>query len=1345
MVYFYTREKIVESQSVFSSLRVFSLTLLSVVLLSVNLQSQVFSYQDGWGGQGFTLEREGQSGLQIIYSISQFDMQDVEIEGETMKSIHLPGIFLPNDEGAPDLPGTSRFIAIPQGARVTFNVLEMRTETFRNIDIAPAFRIPKGNEDGPLYYRKDERIYNTNAFYPAETVIISEPTVIRGVDVIQLGITPFQYNPVTKELIIYRDIKIDITFSGGNGRFGEDRLRSRWFDPILNDILLNNNSLPDVEYNSYSDSRTQDFEYLILCPNDPIFLAWADSIKSFRTQQGIRTGIVTTTEAGGNNATAIENYINNAYNNWDIPPVAVLFLGDYGTSGSTVHSPTYNSYCISDHIYADVNGNHMADLITARITAQTGAHLQTMVNKFLNYERNPPTNANYYNKPITAMGWQTERWFQICSESINGFWEHALGKSPVRENALYSGTPPFSSWSSNQNTSMVVNYFGPSGRGYIPATASHLTDWGGNATRINNDINNGAFMLQHRDHGSESGWGEPSYNISSLSGLTNQDLIFVLSINCLTGKFNISGQCFAEAFHRHQYGALGLIAATEVSYSFVNDAYVWGMFDGMWPNFMPDYGSPGPDRILPAFGNVTGKYFLQYSNWPYNTSNKEVTYYLFHHHGDAFSTVYTEVPQNLTVTHDPVIISGQPQFMVTSDIYSLISLTLDGEIIGVGEGTGAPVAMNIPLIVPGNNVKITITKQNYYRYTAEIPVVPASGPYVIADSCIINDATGNNNGLLDYGESPMLSLRANNVGVAQAENVTLILRSSDEYVTITDSTEYYGTIPPEGKLIMPDGFTIQVDPLTPDGHYIAFDVIGTDGANNWSSYFSLKVNSPVLALGEYSVSDVSGNNNNALDPGETADILIEIKNTGSSGALIVNGELISVGPYITINSGVQNYGTINPGESEIKSFNVTADINTPTGHQAQFNLNINAALGLTAEGSFNLVVGQIPALILCLDPNHSSSPKIKQALDSNLVANELHQSFPADLSLYRSIFLCLGIYSSNHVLTSTEGQILANYLNNGGMLYMEGGDTWYYNTPTAVHSMFNIQPLADGSGDLVTVLGQTGTFTEGMTFTYNGENNWMDRITHIPPAQTIFMNQSPSYGCAVAYNPGAYKTIGTSFEFGGLTDGASTKKQLMEKIVEFFGLGGIVPVELVSFNAEIQENGITLKWETATELNNSGFEIERSDDNMSFIKLGFIKGKGTTTEKQEYMYRDNDIKGKGKFFYRLKQLDHDGTESLSNVIEVDYSLIPTVFSLSQNYPNPFNPLTTIQFGIPKEVKATLKIYDALGSEVETIVSELLEPGYYEYQWSGANYASGVYFYRLTAGNFVSTKKLLLLK
>ena len=388
-----------------------------------------------------------------------------------------------------------------------------------------------------------------------------------------------------------------------------------------------------------------------------------------------------------------------AYDNWDNPPSAVLLLGDYGTTGSSIVSPIWNSYCVSDNIFADVNNNDMPDVVLARMTAQNEDHLATMIGKVLDYERNPPTNPNFYNNPITALGWQTERWFQICSESVGGFLSNELGKEPVRINAIYDGDPEVDPWSTATNTSTVVDIFGPNGLSYISASPSEMGGWsGGNAIDVNNAINSGAFMLQHRDHGGITGWGEPDYDTGNLNGLNNEDLVFVFSINCLTGKYNSPQICFAEAFHRHDHGALGLIAASEVSYSFVNDTFVWGMYDNMWKDFLPQFGvAPSEsDWIRPAFANAAGKYFLQQSSWPYNENNKEVTYNLFHHHGGAFSTVYSEMPQQLTVSHDGELLSGLELFTVTADEGALIGLTVDGEVIASVLGTGTPLEIVIP-------------------------------------------------------------------------------------------------------------------------------------------------------------------------------------------------------------------------------------------------------------------------------------------------------------------------------------------------------------------------------------------------------------------------------------------------------------------------------------------------------------------------------------------------------------------------------------------------------------------------------------------------------------------------
>jgi hypothetical protein len=191
-----------------------------------------------------------------------------------------------------------------------------------------------------------------------------------------------------------------------------------------------------------------------------------------------------------------------------------------------------------------------------------------------------------------------------------------------------------------------------------------------------------------------------------------------------------------------------------------------------------------------------------------------------------------------------------------------------------------------------------------------------------------------------------------------------------------------------------------------------------------------------------------------------------------------------------------------------------------------------------------------------------------------------------------------------------------------------------------------------------------------------------------------------------------------------------------------------IPVELTSFTASVGGNNVTLNWETATEINNSGFAIERKFGTSDFVQVGFVAGHGTTTEPQAYSFTENSLMP-GIYSYRLKQLDFDGTFDYSNVVEVEV-LTPGSYTLAQNYPNPFNPSTKITFSLADDSKVTLKIFDLLGQEVTTLVNQDLTAGVYNYDFNATGINSGVYFYKIEAvgvnGNeFVDIKKMMLLK
>ena len=187
-----------------------------------------------------------------------------------------------------------------------------------------------------------------------------------------------------------------------------------------------------------------------------------------------------------------------------------------------------------------------------------------------------------------------------------------------------------------------------------------------------------------------------------------------------------------------------------------------------------------------------------------------------------------------------------------------------------------------------------------------------------------------------------------------------------------------------------------------------------------------------------------------------------------------------------------------------------------------------------------------------------------------------------------------------------------------------------------------------------------------------------------------------------------------------------------------------VPVELTSFNGDFSNNVVNLNWVTATEVNNYGFNVERKINDESWQKITFINGHGNSNSPKNYSYTDSDTKVSGNYYYRLKQIDNDGTFKYSKEILITSDL-PEVFTLYQNYPNPFNPTTTIKYTIPQNDRVVIKIYNTAGQEISTLLNETQNAGTYSVQFDASTLPSGVYFYNMQSGSFSETKKMVVLK
>ena len=267
-----------------------------------------------------------------------------------------------------------------------------------------------------------------------------------------------------------------------------------------------------------------------------------------------------------------------------------------------------------------------------------------------------------------------------------------------------------------------------------------------------------------------------------------------------------------------------------------------------------------------------------------------------------------------------------------------------------------------------------------------------------------------------------------------------------------------------------------------------------------------------------------------------------------------------------------------------------------------------------------------------------------------------------------------------------------------------------------------IRPLFDNQF----FVGMDGADSLGVWATTNGGNNWFS-FNNGTMLNTYVIR-------GLVFSPAGNHTLyagraSTTANLGGIYDYTFS----------------FVPVELVSFTAEVIGGQVDLSWITSTEINNYGFEVERRNaESNEWMNIGFVNGNGSSSEMHYYSFSDNSA-SVGKYFYRLKQLDFSGSFEYSNEVEVTILEVLNDFTLNQNYPNPFNPSTRISFIIPQSGYTTLKVFDVLGNEVATIIESDLSQGSYELLFDASGLSSGIYFYSLTSGEFSKTMKMILSK
>ncbi len=260
-------------------------------------------------------------------------------------------------------------------------------------------------------------------------------------------------------------------------------------------------------------------------------------------------------------------------------------------------------------------------------------------------------------------------------------------------------------------------------------------------------------------------------------------------------------------------------------------------------------------------------------------------------------------------------------------------------------------------------------------------------------------------------------------------------------------------------------------------------------------------------------------------------------------------------------------------------------------------------------------------------------------------------------------------------------------------------------------------------GDTTDVVGDGQWHLYQWDLGQDGEPMWSGWVTG---NDTISDDPTPTYDAIWFFAP----------------DGSDTTVVFLDHVA--WNPTGPLPVELAAFDAVVDGNQVDLRWATASELNNKGFEIDRKFENGNFEKITFVGGNGTTTNLNSYSYSDN-VSKIGTYYYRLKQVDFDGTFEYSNTIEVVVNAIPGEYTLAQNYPNPFNPATSITYNIPENGYVNLTVFNLLGEKVADLVNTMQTAGTHTVNFNASSLASGTYIYSLNVNGNSITKKMSLIK
>jgi hypothetical protein len=932
----------------FTDMRIISASLVIIFCLSFHsmLTAQDLAISFNRAATGVDIARDNAQQLNLSFTFSGITTFGVESEKGLFNEILIPGTYAIGALGTPKLPASKHLIEIPFGADVHVKVKNYSVTEYVLADygiehqlmpVQPSLR--KDMDPMDVKFEFDADLYTKDAFVTHEIAQVEVLGVMRSYRIARLTVAPVSYNPVSGIIRVFNDIEVEISYTNVDMAL-TNHIKASTYSPYFEAVRSSflNNPFRD-DYPDHPDLTAYPVHYLVV--SDRMFEDALQPFLAWKTQKGFFLTVAYTDEIGTSYG-QIQAYIHSQYNNAtpeNPAPSFVLLVGDTPQIPATIGT---SSGKMTDLYYASVDGDYFPEMYYGRFSANNPSQLIPQIEKTLYYERYEFDDPSFLDKSTLIAGadgtWNPRVGQPTIHYATQNYWNEAHGYTDV---FAYLTSPYTGCYSPEKIAVSYINY-----------TA----------------------------HCNQNVWGDPSLTIAQVNAFVNAGQ-YPLAIGncCLSADFGYP-ECIGEAFVRApNKGAVAYIGSSPNSYWFEDFYWAVGAFpiqgtnNGYVPTFeettLGAYDGPFVSDYVSASGIVfVGNLAVTEVDIQGYPSHSSPLYYwqAYNVLGDPSIITYNTQGAPNDVTHMPIVPIGLDYYEVEAIPGSYVAISKDGVLHGAAL-VDASGQVEVPLepVLSSGMVDIVVTRPQTIPYMTQVPAAALEGPYVVLDSYEVNDASGNNNGLADYGESISLHITLKNVGADPSADAMVTVTGSDPYISLTGTnTQNFGPIINGQTATVENAFSFIIENYLPNQHQATFVLEITDGSDTWYSNLRIVLYAPLLQiLAEVVIDDTEfGNGDGILDPGETAMAMLTLKNAGGSAINDIIATLTSGDALLTVDTESVTIDLLNGGSTIAMAFSVTADASSPIGYPVY--LNAVATGGpenlYSANQNVMIVIGLIP-------------------------------------------------------------------------------------------------------------------------------------------------------------------------------------------------------------------------------------------------------------------------------------------------------------------------------------------------------------------------------------------------